>query len=103
MPHFAEVLTASIGHRLGEQVKQYKLEHGETPHPADLWEILHSKPIHNPLNGSAEVVKLGEEFDERSVGWILDGRSGDVYPGYLFPRHSATPESQTGRDEGAGH
>lgn len=82
--HFTEVLADQMADRLSGQVRRYCETHGRFPAVAEFWQILGCSPIHNPLNGSASVVKMRIDLDATEVGWVYDLDNGIVYPGAVF-------------------
>jgi hypothetical protein len=83
-PRYTELLASSIADRLTERAALFRAEHGAWPTVDDFWKGIDTTPIHNPLNGSAIIVKLGGNADPARVGWLLDEVTGRVYPGVLF-------------------
>ena len=76
-PRFAESVAGALADRISQQVGRFYADHGEFPAAADFWKSMSGyieKPLHNPINGSAEVVPMRLDLDARNVGWASTTR-----------------------------
>jgi hypothetical protein len=91
-PHYPESLASHVAEDIAGSVVAYHGVHGKLPPAEDFWTAIGVRPIHNPLNGSADVVamKMDREWDTSGVGWVYDVEGGAVYPGVVFNSGAAT-------------
>ena len=82
-PHFVDMLAYSLADRLSQQVVLYQYDHGKLPMAVDFWKDMSGyidKPIHNPINGSADVVAMRSDLDAAAGGVGVRRKDGRGVP-----------------------